>query len=103
MPEVNLSFDHGQPWDAARANFETGITRAAERFRFWIRRVEWADDRLSARLAGPGYSVVLTLDQKQVHVTGSLPFFPKLLEARARKFVAETLGNPLPDGRKSPG
>ena len=91
---MNLSFDHGQAWDAARANFETGLTRAAARYGMWIRRVEWLDDRTSARLTGPGYSVVVTLDERQVHVVGTVPFFPKFLEARARKFLAETFGSP---------
>jgi len=99
MPRVNLSFDHGQSWDAARASFETGITRAAAKFGLWIRRVEWSDDRTSARLFGPGYAVVLTLDERQVHVTGSLPFFPKFLEGPVRKFLAETLGSPPPEAR----
>jgi hypothetical protein len=96
MPAVNLSFNHGHAWDAARANFDTAITQAAARHSMWIRRVEWTDDRTSARLFGPGYSVLLTLDERQVHVVGSLPFFPKFLEARVRKFLAETLGNPPP-------
>ena len=94
MPRVNLSFDHGQPWDTARASFETGITRAAAQYGRWIRQVEWSDDKTSAHLTGPGYAVELKLDERQVHVTGSLPIFPKLIEGRVRKFVAETLGGP---------
>lgn len=92
MPKVDLSFEHGQSWEAARSAFETGITQAAAHHRFWIRRVDWGDDRTTAALSGPGYHVTLTLDERAVHVTGSLPFSVQWLEGPVRRYITQNLG-----------
>jgi hypothetical protein len=92
MPAVNMAFDHGSDAATAPERFQTAITQAQTRFSFWIRKVEWSDDRTAARLSGPGYSVLLTLDERQVQVKGNLPVFPWMIQARVRKFLAETLG-----------
>lgn len=96
MPALNLSIEHGQPYDAARANFETSIVSAGDRFSRWIKAVEWSDDRTAARLTGPGFEVRLKVDPTHVHAAGHIPIFVKLIEAPLRKFLAETLQHPAP-------
>lgn len=92
MPAVKLSIEHGQSLEGARSALEAGITRAAARHRFWVRRVEWREDRASADVSGPGYRVRLTVDERQVHVTGNIPVAPERLEGPVRRFIAENLG-----------
>ena len=94
MPAVNLSFEHGQSYDVARANFERGITEAGSRFSVWIRQVDWSEDRLSAKLSGAGFELKLSLDERMVHATGHLPIFPGFLEGPVRKFLAQTFAKP---------
>ena len=71
MAALNMAFEHGQAWKVARANFETGITRPGAKFGMWIRKVEWNEERTSARLTGTGYDVLLLLDATKVYATGS--------------------------------
>jgi hypothetical protein len=74
----------------------TGIARAEVEHPRWIRRVEWSDDRTTARLSGPGFAVVVTLDERNVHFKGTVPIFPRLLERPVRRFVAEVFKNEAP-------
>ena len=89
MPKVDLSFEHGQTFENARANFEKGITQARSRFGMFIHEVDWSDDRSSARLTGKGFDLRLRLDDARVHVTGTAAIFPRFLDAPVRKFLAE--------------
>ncbi|MDG3004935.1 hypothetical protein [Paludisphaera mucosa] len=97
MAQLNMSIEHGQPWDAARANFETAIEKAREEHARWIRSVEWSNDRTSATLIGPAYEVVLNLDPTHVHARGKVPLAIKLLEPSVRRFVERTLRSQKPD------
>ena len=91
MAQVNLSFEHGQPWDAARTNFETAVARAQEAHPRWIHGVAWSEDRTAATLTGPSYVVNLRLDATHVHAQGRVPLALKLLEPSVRRFVERTL------------
>lgn len=91
MAQLNMSFEHGQPWDAARANFEAAVERAQADHGRWIHGVEWSDDRTSAALSGPSYRVVLEVDPTHVHAQGQIPFAIKLLEPAVRRYVERTL------------
>jgi hypothetical protein len=94
MATLNLSIEHGQTWDNARASFERGITQAAEQYGRWIQRVDWSDDRTAARLTGNGFVVDLRIDDRQLHVAGEIPFYFRLFEAPLRRFVEETFHRP---------
>ena len=96
MAPLNLSVKHGQTWDVARANFEKAIEAARTQFGMWIRRVEWSDDRTSAQLSGPGYSVEMSVDAHEVHARGNLPAFARLFEAPLKAFLKKTFDRPLP-------
>jgi hypothetical protein len=96
MPPVNMSVEHGQTWEVARSNFEKGIEAARTRFAVWIRRVDWSDDRTSARLSGPGYTLELSVDPREVHARGHLPIFASFLEAPVKAFLKKTFEKPIP-------
>ena len=89
MAALDMSFEHGQPWDEARANFEAGVARAAAKYPRWVRDPEWNDDRTEVRLTGPGYDVHLRLDETKVHATGHVPVPLWLLEGPVRRFLKE--------------
>lgn len=91
MAQLNMSFEHGQPWDSARANFESSIERARQEHGRWIHSVTWSEDRTAATLAGPSYEVVLQLDPTHVHAQGKIPLALKLFEPAVRRFVERTL------------
>jgi hypothetical protein len=91
MAELNMTVKHGQTADAARANFEKGITAAHAQHGRWIRQVEWSADRKSAILSGPGYRVTLSFDDQNVYARGNVPLAFKLLEGQVRRFVEQTL------------
>jgi hypothetical protein len=96
MPLLKMSVKHGQTWDIARANFERGITEASTKFAIWIHRVEWSDDRTSAKLFGPGFVVEIRVDPQDVHATGDLPLFANLFEAPLKAFLQQTFHKQIP-------
>lgn len=94
MASLDMTVKHGQSWDEARANFVKGVTAAHAQHGHYIKGVEWSDDRTSARLTGPGFSVNLAVDPESVRATGTVPFFVKFMEGPIRKFVEHTLRAP---------
>lgn len=92
MAQLNMAFEHGQPWEAARANFETAITKAESDYARWIHSVRWSEDRTAAVLSGPSYEIALELDETHVRARGRVPLAVKLLEPSVRRFVERTLG-----------
>jgi hypothetical protein len=93
MAEVNMSFEHGQTPDVARANFIRNIEKAQAEHGRWIRKVTWSDDRTSAVLSGPSYEVTMSLDDTHVHARGHVPLAMKLFERPVRRFIEQTLAN----------
>lgn len=91
MSAMNMSVKHGQSFETARAHFEKGIGSAQAEYGKYIKKVEWSDDRTSARLSGPGFEVELKVDGDSVHASGRVPFFVRFMEAPIRKFVEKTL------------
>jgi hypothetical protein len=91
MAEVNMSIEHGQAPDEARANFVRGIEKAWAEHGRWIHKVAWADDRTSAVLSGPSYEVAMSLDDTHVHARGHVPLAFKLLERQVRRFIEQLL------------
>jgi hypothetical protein len=93
MASLDMTVKHGLSWDEARAHFVKGVADAEAKYGAQIKQVEWSEDRTEVRLVGPGFDVVLRVDPDAVHATGRVPFFLKLLEGRARKFVEEAIGS----------
>jgi hypothetical protein len=94
MAALNRTFKHGQTWELAKANFETGIRNAEARHGAHFRSIEWSDDRTSARLRGKGFELHVRVDPECVHVTGQVPFFMKAFEGPLMRFIAETFQEP---------
>lgn len=97
MAQLNMSFEHGQPWDAARASFEAAVERAHREHARWIHSVAWSEDRTSATLAGPSYEVVLNLDPTHVRARGKIPLAFKLMESSFRRYVERALRDQRPE------
>ena len=54
---LDMSFEHGQPANVARAGFQEAIRELQSRFPDRIERVVWADNGRAATLTGSGYEV----------------------------------------------
>ncbi len=96
MAEVNLSFDHGQTWEVAQANFRHGIDEAVKHHGKHFNPVVWSDGRNAASLSGTGWKLDLKVDPTKVHVTGHVPFFLRFLEKPVMKFVENAFKNQPP-------
>jgi hypothetical protein len=91
MARLDLAIKHQQPPDIAAVKFESAIREAQERFGTWIRRVDWAEDRRSAVLTGPGYEVRLWFDDRDVHAQGQIPLPWKLFEGALRNYMKQVI------------
>jgi len=91
MAQLNMSFEHGQPWDSAVANFEAAVAQAQGAYSRWIHTIRWSEDRTSAAVSGPSYEVLLALDTTHVHARGRVPLAFKLMEPSVRRFIERTL------------
>ena len=90
MAEVNLSFDHGQTLEVARANFRHAIEDAVKQHGKHFKSVVWSDDRTEAALSGTGWKLDLKVDATKVHVTGHVPFFLRFLEKPVMQFIEKS-------------
>ena len=93
MAKLNIAVDHGQNPATARANFEHAIAAAQHRFGKHIHRAEWSEDRGSIRMAGPGFDVELSHDDKKVYAYGTVPLALKLMEGPIKAFIAQALAS----------
>ena len=95
MPLINLSVDHGQGLDVARAQMGRAVADVTATLGPLVRRVEWSDDRGAVALSGAGFEVKMWVDPRQVHVTGDLPLLGRLfagpIEAIVRKAFPKQL------------
>ncbi len=57
----------------------------------WIHRVEWSPDRTAVSVAGTGFDVRLSYDERKVYARGTIPMAVKLLEGPITAFVARAL------------
>lgn len=89
MAQIKRSIPHGQSWETARANFVRGIDQAIAEHGKHFNHVEWAADKTSARISGPGFALNMNVDPQSVHVTGHIPFFLKFLEGPVLKSVED--------------
>jgi hypothetical protein len=92
MAKLNIAIDHGQTPAVARANFDRAITAALGRFGKWIQHVDWAPNRESVKMAGPGFDVELSYDDQKVYARGTVPIAFRLLEGPIKVFLKQALG-----------
>ncbi len=93
MAKLNIAIDHGQTPAGAQANFERAMSAALERFGKWIPRADWAPDRRSVRMAGPGFDVELSYDDQKVYARGTVPLAFRMLEAPIKVFIKQALAH----------
>ena len=91
MARLDISIAHGQPQELAHPKFLEAIHEAEARFRTWIQRVDWSDDRQSATFTGSNYQVKFWYDERDVHAQGTIPFAWKLLEGLARGHMKQII------------
>jgi hypothetical protein len=93
MAKLNIAVDHGRNPAAARTNFERAISTAQHRFGKYIHRALWSEDRSSVRMAGPGFDVELSHDDKKVYANGTVPLAFKLMEGPIKAFITQALAS----------
>lgn len=93
MAKVNMALDHGQTLVVAQANFERAIGAAQHRFGKYIHRVDWSSSRDSVQMVGRGFDVVLSYDERKVHVRGTVPIAFKLMEVPIKAFITQALAH----------
>src|SRR4051794_34729328 len=96
MAHIDLSVKHGLTPDVARAIFEKKLDDASTRYPKWIQRLDWAPDRASVTVFGPGIEVRVWHDSEEVHAKGKVPIFVKLFEGPLKAIVRQTLGVDTP-------
>ena len=95
MARLNISFEHGQSPEVAKAKFQAAIREAEARFGAWIQRIDWADEGRSVTLTGSGFEVRCWYDAKDLHVQGSIPLAWKLLEGVIRSHIKRDIDREL--------
>jgi hypothetical protein len=93
MAKLNIAIDHGQTPEKAQANFELAIGSALDRFGKWIPRAEWAEDRRSVTMAGPGFDVRISYDDQKVYARGTVPLAFRLMEVPIKAFIQQTFAH----------
>jgi hypothetical protein len=91
MAQLDISIPHDQPPDIAASKFQSAIREAQSQFAAWVHHVDWADDRRSATVTGPGYEVRLWFDERDVHARGRIPLMWKLMEGALRRYVQRVI------------
>ena len=91
MAQLDMAVEHGQTAEAARENFEKAIAAAQSQYGRWVRRLEWSPDRTAVNVAGTGFDVRLSYDDRKVYARGTIPMAVKLLEAPIKAFIARAL------------
>ena len=95
MAQLDLSVEHDQPMDVAQAKLEAGIAEAMSRFGSWVGRLDWSEDRHSAKVSGSGYEVRLWYDEHSFHAQGHIPLAWKLFEGAVRNHIRKVIERPL--------
>jgi hypothetical protein len=91
MARLDMTVEHGQTAEGARANFEKAIGAAHAHYGRWIQKVEWSPDRTAVNVSGTGFDVRLSFDERKVYARGTIPMAAKLLEAPIKVFLARAL------------
>lgn len=80
MALLNLSVKHGQTLEEARARVELAVQEVRGRFGAMVQRIDWAADRNSVKILGPGFEMALRVDAQEVHATVDVPLLGGLLQ-----------------------
>ena len=72
MAMINFSVQHGQTLDQARSHLQATVVAVTTRFGPLIRGQQWSADRNQVKLSGPGFVVDLSVDPRDVHLSGDI-------------------------------
>jgi hypothetical protein len=89
---MDLTVPHGQSLEAAGVKFQREVASALVRYAGWIHRQEWSADRTAVTVAGPGFHGVISYDETNVYVRGSVPLAFKLLEGSIKSHIERKVG-----------
>jgi Putative polyhydroxyalkanoic acid system protein (PHA_gran_rgn) len=103
MAQLDITIEHGQPPEVARAKFQAAIREARSRFPDWIDRLDWSETGDSATFIGSGFNVRCWYDERAVHVQGTIPLAIKLLESAIRTQIKHGIHRPLPAHDRASG
>ncbi len=93
MAKLNMAIDHGQTPANASVKFERAITAALDRFGKYIHRADWSANRDSVKMAGPGFDVELSYDDKKVYARGTVPLAFRLMEVPVKAFIKQAIAH----------
>jgi len=96
VAKLDLTIEHGQSREVAKAKFKAAIDEAQTRFRDWFDRIERTDNDESATFTGSGFTVRCWFDERFVHVQGTIPLWLKLLEGTIRSQIDHDIHRQLP-------
>ena len=89
MSLINLSVKHGKTIDEAKTRLEQTVAEVTSKFKGFVSKVEWNEDRTQVKLVGTGFTADMRVDVEAVHLDCDIPMIGKLL------------GSPLVTGLKS--
>ena len=96
MALVNLSMKHGATLPEAETQLSQTVAEVTNRFGAFVRGVDWAEDRRSVKLTGPGMWVSMRVDATDVHCEGDIPAVSNLLGGGVRKALGAVLKRQFP-------
>jgi hypothetical protein len=99
MARLNITMQHHQPPEVARAKFQAAIQAFESRYSTLVHQIDWANDGQSATIAGAGFDVRCWYDDHDVHVQGSIPLAWKLFESAIRSHIKSDIERALPAHR----
>src|SRR4051812_21059857 len=79
MSDIQFSIAHGRTKGEASSCLAAAVGQAEGQFRPLLQRVEWSAGRDSVRLIGVGFEIDAAADDSQIHVSGRIPLFARLL------------------------
>ena len=91
MARLDITIEHGQNPEVARAEFRAAVLDVRTRFPRWIERLDLSEDVHAATLAGAGFEVRCWYDERYLHVQGSIPLVWKFLEGAIRHQIKRTI------------
>jgi len=100
MSLLTLNVKHGRTLAEAQAQLDSAVNEARSKLGTMLQRVDWAPDRRSVKLFGPGVEVGMRVDEQEVHVVADVAFLGRLLAnplaAALKQIVTDRFQKQLP-------
>ncbi len=96
MSLINLSMQHGSTLAEAEEQLSQTVAEVTSKFGGFVRGVEWAEDRRTVKLNGPGMWVSMRVDAEHVHAEGDVPALSGLLGGGVKKALEGVIKRKFP-------